>query len=96
MNVQSFDLIKAEDLLEAPEYMTRLVDKLNNHLDLVTTALQNNLTFGDNSNSELVTIDVASDTNTQIRLQEIKGPPQQAILVATDLFDYGHLAWRLD
>lgn len=95
MKVQSFDLIQVADYPESPEWMHRVFDVLNNHIDVLTTSLQNRQSFGDNSNAEVVTIDLENDTETKIRLQTLTGRPRHAVLLRSSILDYGRLAWEL-
>lgn len=99
MKIQNFDLIKAEDFVDLPaeqrRVIERLAERINPHLDIVTTALQNNQTWADNSNAEIRTINMCHDVEKQVSLQTLRGRPRHALVLSTAIYDYARLAWRI-
>ena len=95
MKIQSFDLIQISEFPDAPPAMERLVEKVNLHINDITVALFNRVSIGDNLNAEVRAITVAQDTPIVLRLQTLSGKPIHALLLATSVFDYARLAWRV-
>lgn len=94
MKVADYRRISKTDLQEAPAWMHRIVDQTNQQIEIVTTAVQRNLTFSENFNSEIRSISLADDTTTRISLNALKGKPIGAILVDSG-YAYARLAWQV-
>ena len=78
---------------DAPPWMFRLVEQLNQQIELLTTALQNNVTLAENLNAEIRTVDLDHDIAVRIGLNQLKGKPVGVVLLGTGVFDYARIAW---
>ena len=97
MKVGSYDMLKVADYQDAPEWARRMFDAINPHLDVLTTASQNRLSFQDNSNAEIVSVTLTHNVEIPIRLQRLVGKPRHAIVLASSDFDsYAKLAWKVE
>ena len=68
---------------------------LSDQVDVLTTALQKNISPEDNENSETRTIDLQSGREYEISLQEIKGRPREVRVLDHDLFERADLSWEV-
>lgn len=93
MRVQNLQLPERKDLGDAPGWVDRLLGPLGGHLELVTTALQTNLSVLANFNWDVRTLLVPHNTEVEIR-HEAREPILGVHLIGSGLFDYATLAWE--
>lgn len=95
MRIQSYRRLGAESTIDAPPYIQNIVGSQNDTFELLTTAMQNNLTFADNMNASVIDIPLEHDTATEISTRSVKGQVKHAICSSTDAFDYFKFKWQV-
>ena len=78
-----------------PEEAYTAMRILSDQVDVLTTALQKNISPEDNENTEPRTIDLQSGREYEISLQEIKGRPREVRVLDHALFERADLSWEV-
>lgn len=72
----------------------RFLEQLNEVLETLISALQGQLSYSDNFNSEQKTLSLSEDTSMVIRLSKLHGDVKDVRVMNPDLYDYVHVAWE--
>ena len=75
MKVQAFRRLQKEDFKDAPEWWARASDVLNKQIEQLTRAVTGRLSFIDNIDSEIKSLEVEHDVDIEIGLQKLKRAP---------------------
>lgn len=78
---------------EVPDWFLRYMEPVHNHIRLMTTALQGNLTFLENSNADVVSFQATHDSSLKVS-HSVKGNRVGAVLAFSAVFDYPDFVWR--
>lgn len=95
MKISSWKRLTKSDFPDMPEWFEPILDRINEQMGLVTSALSGNLTFEDNFLSEKRTLEIPHDTATSIELQRIRRSPSGVVRLSESEFDYSRVAWRV-
>lgn len=87
MKVASFKRLSRADYQGIPEAFEPFIDSLNDQIEQVTQALQNNLTFEENFNAEVKEITIKDNTPVDLRVK-LKGKPRGILLLDRNVEDY--------
>ena len=95
MKIPQFKRFTEEDYKDAPAWVSRFFQQLNNILEAITNALTRRLTFEDNSNSEVVKLNVQNNVTKVIRLNQLKRNPIIGLLGKTNYFEEPGFTWQI-
>lgn len=95
MEVADHEALTIADFPEAPEWFQRYLEATGKSEDVLTRALQGNLTLAHNLHAELWEGELRHDTEDEIRLQSLRGKPLDAILSSHAAGEYPLLNWRV-
>ena len=76
------------------EWTDQLLAARDKALKEHTRALQSRLSFEDNFNAEVRELSLKDDTEVDVHLKTLKGPPLGVLLIQSALYDYAHVAWE--
>lgn len=68
---------------------------VGDQLELVTQALQSNISPEDNSNTQVKAVSLQSGVATEVETKTIKGRAVEVVVLGQDKFDSTTLAWEL-
>ena len=94
MKVQKARRLNLTDYPDAPEWAHELYQVLNIQFERWVTLFQNNITFGDNTRSEVVTLDMEHDVTLPIRLEVLQRNPIGVLFLGSNYFEYPRLTWE--
>ncbi len=96
MKIQQWKRITKTDIPDLPDWAKKIVDPVNRQLEVITTALQAHLTFGDNFAEPPRTLELKHDTVTPIRLKNLKRNPVGVVVLATSFNEYWRMTWEMN
>jgi hypothetical protein len=85
----SFSPLSREELKEAQPWVEKLIRWLNAAFEKLYTALR------PLANQETRSVDLTHDTEAVVKLQTVKGKPVGVQILASSLYDYATLKWRI-
>lgn len=95
MKVSNFKRISRSDFPEASEDFYRAMDIISDQIEVVTTALQGNISFEDNFDAEIKDLKIKDNTTTTFELKTLKGKPRGILLLDRGVFDYSLVAFKV-
>lgn len=95
MKVPSFRPPNKGDFPGVEEETLEAIKVLSDQLDLVTEALQSNISLEDNGNTEIKALSLRSGEEELVNLSVVKGRPIEVTIVDQDKFDSTKLAWQV-
>jgi hypothetical protein len=90
----NFQRYNKGDFPDAPEWLHRLMDTINQQIENITTYLQGNGSISEIFNIEERDLSVKSDVEVVVGLKKLKGKPTKAYIVSST-GDYPLLSWRI-
>lgn len=88
MKIGNFRRLSMEDFREAPPWMERVFDLLNEFIEAVSTAIQGHISLLDNLEIETREIELNHNVSTVIELQDVRNPIG-GLMIHTDYFEHG-------
>lgn len=95
MKISSWKRLTKSQFPDLPDWAEPVIDRLNEQIERLTSALSGNWTFEDNALAEVRTLEMPHDTMVTIELQRLRRSPSGVLLLSTSEFDYSRLAWRI-
>ncbi len=95
MRIQSFRAPTPGDNPKLPEEYFRANKSQAEQIDLVTQALQNNLSEEDNFNADRKRVSLFHNQEQTISTGRVKGKAAEVRIVHSALFDFPRLAWEV-
>ena len=94
MKVQAFRRLQREDFKDAPEWWARASDVLNKQIEQLTRAVTGRLSFIDNIDSEIRSLEVEHDVDIEIGLQKLKLAPIGIAILFSEFNSNYSLYWE--
>lgn len=89
MKLGSFSPLSREEMKEAPSWIEKAIRWLNAAFEKLYTALR------PLANQEILRLKLTHATEAVAKLQVVKGKPVGVQILASDLYDYPALKWRI-
>lgn len=95
MKVSNFKRISRSDFPEATDEFHKAMDIVSDQIELLTTALQGNISFEDNFDAEIKELDLEDNKAVTFELKTLRGKPRGVLLLDRGLFDYSVVALQV-
>jgi len=100
MKLKQYQPTLRTNVPEAEKWIDKIVAPSNNQIKRMTTALQNQLSYRDNFNAEVLDLKIWHDDESttgwsEIELNSLKGKPEGVQLIFWDWDDYAHIKWKI-